>query len=150
LRGYRPRQAQRLSFECKQHHTGTRITEITWKRVELLLGEEWSPEQISGRLVHSGLQSVSPEWICQYILTDKKAGGDLHAYLRCQKKRKKRYGSPGKRGQLKNRVCIDERPAIGDECKRVGAWEMDLIIGHLGGAVLITAVERKTRFTMIA
>jgi hypothetical protein len=28
-------------------------------------------------------------------------GGDLHAYLRCQKKRKKRYGSPDRRGQLK-------------------------------------------------
>ena len=76
-------------------------------------------------------------------LIDKKVGGDLHAHLRCQKKRKKRYGSPDKRGQLKNRVSIDERPAIVD-------WEMDLIIGRLGGSVLMTAVERKTRFTVIA
>ena len=96
------------------------------------------------------MQSVSPEWIYQYILTDKKAGGDLHAYLRCQKKRKKRYGSPDKRGQLKNRVSIDERPSIVDERKRVGDWEMDLIIGRLGGSVFMTAVERKTRFTVIA
>lgn len=149
LRGYRPQQAQRLASERKQH-TFRRITEITWQRVELLLREEWSPEQVSGWLANSGVQSVSPEWIYQYILTDKKAGGDLHAYLRCQKKRKKRYGSLDKRGQLKNRVSIDERPAIVDERKRVGDWEMDLIIGRLGGAVLMTAVERKTRFTVIA
>ncbi|MDP6998156.1 MAG: IS30 family transposase, partial [Candidatus Poribacteria bacterium] len=47
-------------------------------------------------------------------------------------------------------VSIDERPGIVDEGKRVGDWEMDWIIGRLGGSVLMTAVERKTRFTMIA
>jgi len=47
-------------------------------------------------------------------------------------------------------VSIDERPGIVDEGKRVGDWEMDRIIGRLGGSVLMTAVERKTRFTMIA
>ena len=47
-------------------------------------------------------------------------------------------------------VSIDERPGIVDEGKRVGDWEMDWIIGRLGGSVLMTAVERKTRFTVIA
>ena len=75
-----------------------------------ILNEQWSPEQVSGWLANSGMQSVSPEWIYQYILTNKKAGGDLHAYLRCQKKRKKRYGSPDKPGHLRNRVSIDEPP----------------------------------------
>jgi len=149
LRGYRPQQAQRLADERKHHHTQTRIADITWQRVESLLRLEWSPEQITGWLTNSQQQSVSPEWIYQYILTDKEAGGDLYAYLRCQKKRKKRYGSPDKRGQLKNRVSIDERPVIVDERKRIGGWEMDLIIGRLGGSVLMTAVERKTRFTVI-
>ena len=32
----------------------------------------------------------------------------------------------------------------------MGDWEMDLIIGRLGGTVLMTAVERKTRFTVVA
>ena len=93
LRVYRPQQAQRLASQRKQRNL-RRITEITWQRVELLLREQWSPEQVSGWLAHSGMQSVSTEWIYQYILTDKKARDDLHAYLRCQKKRKKRYGSP--------------------------------------------------------
>ena len=150
LRGYRPQQAQQFAECRKKLHSHTLITHSTWQNVEHLLRHEWSPEQISGWLKNINYQSVSPEWIYQYILNDKKGGGDLHTYLRCQKKRKKRYGSRDKRGQLKNRVSIDERPAIVDERQRIGDWEMDLIIGSLGGSVLMTAVERKTRFTVIA
>jgi IS30 family transposase len=149
LRGYRPQQAHRLAQARKQQHSHTVITGQTWDHVERLLREDLSPEQICGWLKKKGFQSVSSEWIYQYILIDKKSGGDLHSHLRCQKKRKKRYGSPDRRGQLKNRVSIDDRPAIVDERKRIGDWEMDLIIGRIGGAVLMTAVERKTRFTVI-
>lgn len=150
LRGYRPRQAEGLAQERKQSHSHTRISEETWYTVESLLRKDMSPEQISGRLKADKLPSLSPEWIYQHILADKVAGGDLHTHLRCQKKRRKRYGSPDRRGELKNRVSIDDRPAIVDERKRVGDWEMDLIIGRPGGSVLMTAVERKTRFTVIA
>ena len=148
LRGYRPQQAQRLADERKQHKH-IRISESTWENVATLLRQEWSPEQICEWLKQANLQSVSPEWIYQHILDDKKLGGDLYTFLRCQKKRKKRYGSPNSRGQLKNRVSIDERPSIVDGRKRVGDWELDTVIGRLGGAVLVTAVERKTRFSVI-
>ena len=150
LRGYRPQQAQRLAEDRKKLHGHTLISHSTWQDIEHLLRNEWSPEQISGWFKKASSQSVSPEWIYQYMLNNKKSGGDLHTYLRCQKKRKKRYGSRDQRGQLKNRVSIDERPAIVDERQRVGDWEMDLIIGRSGGSVLMTAVERKTRFTVIA
>ena len=150
LRGYRPKQAQCLSHERQQRHRHTLITHTTWQNVEQLLCEDWSPEQIKAWLLKEGLQSVSPEWIYQYIIRDKKAGGALHTHLRCRKKRKKRYGSPDRRGQLKNRVSIDDRPAIVEERKRVGDWEMDLVIGRSGGSVLMTAVERKTRYALIA
>ena len=149
LRGYRPQQAQRLANERKQRHSHLKISDTTWQIIVSLLKEDWSPEQINGWLNHSGQQSVSIEWIYHYILTDKKAGGELYRHLRCQKKRRKRYGSVDKRGQIKNRVSIDERPAIVDTRQRVGDWEMDLIIGRIGGSVLMTAVERKTRYTVI-
>jgi IS30 family transposase len=149
LRGYRPQQAQRLADERQRLHSHTLITEETWQRVEQLLREEWSPEQISGRLKLEGLQSVSVEWIYQYILKDKQAGGDLYRSLRCQKQRKKRYGKTDTRGQIRNRTSIDDRPAIVDSRSRVGDWEMDLVIGQQGGAVLMTAVERKTRYCAI-
>jgi len=50
LRGYRPQQAQRLAEERKLLHGHTQITASCWKRVELLLREDWSPEQIHGWL----------------------------------------------------------------------------------------------------
>ena len=149
LRGYRPQQAQRLCDARKLHHSHTLITEETWHRVEQQLREEWSPEQISGRLKREGYQSVSIEWIYQYILKDKRAGGTLYQSLRCQKQRKKRYGKADTRGQLRNRTSIDERPAIVDSRRRLGDWEMDLVIGRQGGAVLMTAVERKSRYSVI-
>ncbi len=150
LRGYRPAQAQRLADERKHSHRHTPIEEMTWQRVEQLLGEDWSPEQISGWLKSQSLQSVSAEWIYQYILDDKAKGGDLHTHLRCQKARKKRYGRPDSRGQISNRISIDERPECVDRRERIGDWEIDTVIGQPGGAVLVTAVERKTRFSVIA
>ena len=81
---------------------------------------------------------------------DKAKGGNLYTHLRCQKQRKKRYGSADKRGQLKNRVSIDERPVVVDRRNRIGDWEIDTVIGRQGGAVLVTAAERKTRLSVVA
>jgi IS30 family transposase len=64
----------------------------TWEVVEEKLREDWSPEQVSGWMKkRQGIQ-ISHGWIYQHILADKQAGGDLHTHLRCQKKRRKRYG----------------------------------------------------------
>lgn len=150
MRGYRPQQAQRLAEERRFNHVHYRIEDVTWERIEVLLREDWSPEQVNGWLCSMGLQTVSPEWIYQYILADKQQGGDLYTHLRCQKKRKKRYGSADSRGQLKNRVSIDERPVVVEHRKRIGDWEIDTMIGRQGGSVLVTAVERKSRYSVIA
>ena len=150
LRGYRPHQAQRLADVRKTLHSHTLIKGETWDVVIALLEEQWSPEQISGWLREEKQARVSPEWIYRYICTDKKSGGILYTNLRCQRKRKKRYGSQDSRGQLKNRVSIDDRPSIVEERARVGDWEMDTMIGRQGGSVLVTAVERKTRYTVIS
>ncbi|MBK83361.1 MAG: IS30 family transposase [Gammaproteobacteria bacterium] len=150
LRGYRPKQAQKLAEERKALKPKKRILNETWVLVEKFIKEDWSPEQISNRLTAEGHPSVSHEWIYCYILADKSRGGDLYKHLRCQKKRKKRYGSPHTRGQIKNRTGIEERPAIVDEKSRKGDWEIDTVIGQQGGQVLVTAAERKTRFSLIA
>ncbi len=80
---------------------------------------------MSGWLSRQHVNQVSHEWIYQYILTDKQAGGDLYRHLRCQKKRRKRYGSYDRRGQLPNRVSIEERPEIVEKRQRIGDWEVD-------------------------
>jgi len=113
-----------------------------------MIREELSPEQITGHLKDIGEPSVSPEWIYQHLYADKRNGGDLHTRLRCQKQRRKRYGSTERRGQIKNRVSIEKRPAIVDLRSRIGDWEADTVIGKQGHSVLVTLVERKTRFTV--
>ena len=84
-----------------------------------LLREGWSPEQISG--VFRGSEcAVSHEWLYQRILQDKQSGGLVYRHLRCQKQRKKRYGSPERRGQIINRRSISERPAEVESRQQLG------------------------------
>ena len=150
LRGYRPGQAQRLALARREARARPRIAPGTWERVESLLREDWSPEQVSGWLsMEQGLH-VSHEWIYRHVYADKRRGGDLHAHLRCRKRRRKRYGSNDRRGRIRGRIPIDERPGIVEERSRIGDWEADTMIGKPGGAVLVTLAERKTRYSAIA
>ena len=149
LRGYRPKQANSFAETRRQDKSAPRISPESWARVEQLLREYWSPEQVSSWLRYEESILISPEWIYQYILKDKQSGGNLHGHLRCQKQRKKRYGSPERRGQIKGRVSIEERPEVVSQRSRIGDWEADTVIGKQGGAVLVTLVERKTRLSVI-
>jgi IS30 family transposase len=148
LRGYRPKQAHRLACARQSQIPRIRILDAIWTGIEKMIREDWSPEQINGHLKDNDQPSVSPEWIYHYIYADKRSGGDLHTHLRCQKQRRKRYGSIERRGQIKNRVSIEKRPEIVDLRNRVGDWEADTVIGKQGHSVLVTLVERKTRFTV--
>jgi IS30 family transposase len=147
-RGYRPKQAQRFADE-RRHTSNKRIGEATWKVVEQLIRHEWSPEQVSERLKRDHRVSVSHEWIYQYILADKEAGGDLYRHLRCQKARRKRYGSYDRRGKLPDRTSIEERPLIVALRKRLGDWEVDTVLGKGRRYLLVTLTERKSRLTRI-
>lgn len=149
LRGYRPRQAQRLTEQRRCAKALPRISELAWSHVDTLLKEDWSPEQISLWLKTEQAISISHEWIYQYILQDKAYGGGLYRHLRCQKKRRKRYGSYNRRGQLIDRVSIDERPSIVESRSRIGDWELDTIIGKNHKQALVSLTERKTRYTLI-
>jgi len=148
MKGYRPKQAQQFSLN-RRKKTKCRIEASTWTLIETLLRKDWSPEQASGWLKKNyGLQ-ISHEWIYQHILMDKQAGGDLHCHLRCQKKRRKRYGSYDRRGRLKNRISIDERPVIVDTRQRLGDWEVDTIIGKGHHQAIVSLTERKARLALL-
>jgi IS30 family transposase len=147
-RGYRPQQAHELATARRQKSV-PRITGEVWKTVESLLKQDWSPEQISGRLKKEQEMRISHEWIYQHILSDKQAGGDLYKHLRCQKKRRKRYGTYDRRGKLPNCRSIEERPAHVNTRKRLGDWEVDTLIGKQQKHAMLTLTERKSRFTLI-
>jgi IS30 family transposase len=98
LRGYRPDQAHNLALMRRQDKIQPRLSEQIWQQVETLIRDEWSPEQIVGRVAMEQGVSISHEWIYQYVYADQRSGGDLYRFLRCQKLRRKRYGSYDRRG----------------------------------------------------
>ncbi len=89
-RGYRPKQAHALAATRHLAAYRPRITDQTWQAVESLWCQQWSPEQIAGRLKLEKKAAVSHQRIYQYRAADKGQGGTLHFNLRSQKKRRKR------------------------------------------------------------
>ncbi|MFQ5752692.1 MAG: IS30 family transposase [bacterium] len=148
-RGYRYKQAHTKAIEQRKGKVNPRIDGSTWVYIETLIRKDYSPEQIHGWLKENMAMSVSHEWIYQYILQDKKTGGDLYTHLRCRKKRKKRYGANDRRGSIKNRVSIDDRPDVVEKRSRIGDWEADTIIGKGHKQALVSLTERKSRLSLI-
>jgi IS30 family transposase len=148
-KGYRPYQADELAFDRQCDAYRARIAPQTWQQVERLLRQEWSPEQIAGRLKLEQQPTVSHECIYLYIYADKRRGGTLHRHLRSQKKQRKRYSGYIRRGQIPNRISIDKRPQIVASKSRFGDWEADTIVGarHKGG--ILSVVERKSKLTRL-
>jgi len=135
LRGYRHKQAQAREIQRREDvHRPTKMTAEMIARIDGMLKLDWSPEQISGALTATDAPSVSHECIYLYICADKKADGDLYTHLRRQgKKYEKRRNGKSNRGQIKNKISIDDRPNIVASKKRIGDWEIDTVIGKGGG-----------------
>jgi IS30 family transposase len=150
-KGYRPKQAQiKADKRKKQAAKALKMTPTLIILIEARIIMDWSPEQISGTLKDEPGILISHERIYQHIWADKRHGGTLYTHLRqSNKQRKKQYGSKDKRGQIRNRVSIDERPAIVAEKTRIGDWEIDTVIGQNHQGALVTIVDRVSKFTLI-
>ncbi len=150
-RGYRPKQAHikaltRREEACKVIKMTTEVVTLIEAKIRL----DWSPEQVSGWLNEEQAISISHERIYQHVWADKRQEGTLYKHLRhSHKKRKKQYGSKDKRGQIRNRVSIDERPEIVEQKTRIGDWEIDTVIGQNHQGALVTIVDRVSKFTLI-
>jgi IS30 family transposase len=113
--------------------------------INQLLQKKYSPEQIVGYCRKNNIQMVSPERIYQYIWADKKNGGTLYKHLRTEGKRYRKRGlKKDKRGVIPNRRDISERPAIVEQKKRFGDFEVDTIIGKNHKGAIVTMVDRAT------
>jgi len=149
-RGYRHKQAQARSVQRRKE--ACKATKMLPKMIAIIeskLRIEWSPEQISGWLLDEREELISHESIYLHVWADKQAGGDLYTHLRRQgKKYDKRRNGKSTRGQIKNRVSIDDRPPIVDDKSRIGDWEIDTVIGKGHSGALVTVVERVTNFTV--
>jgi len=142
IRQHRERQSQKVKGK---------IAGWVWDLVRLLLEQEqWSPWQISDALREKGRRLVSHESIYQFVREDKARGGKLHKELRCQKRRRKKYGSgDAGLGVIKNRVGIENRPKIVDRKGRYGDWEVDTIIGANHQQAIVTLTERKSKLLLM-
>jgi transposase, IS30 family len=83
-RSYRPKQADAFAEHRQQAKVRHQIDGSTWAFVDRLICKEWSPEQISGWMKKNMKTSISHEWIYQYVLKNKLAGGSLYLHLHCK------------------------------------------------------------------
>jgi len=117
---------------------------------------QWTPEQIAGRLKqqypNDPIMSISHESIYRYIYTQPQARLNKKLIKLLVRKKTRRYKAKKKRrngSKISNQVSIDYRPKHIDLRQEIGHWEGDLIIGKNHKSAIGTIVERKSRYTLI-
>ena len=145
-RGYKAKQACELA--CKRSESSRNANTLApWvkEQASALLRLQWSPEQIASKL------PLSHESLYLHVYADKAHGGTLWKNLRCQKQKRKRYASGrDRRGQIPNRRPLSERPAYIEGRQQVGHWECDTVIGANHKQAIVTVVERKSGYAVMA
>ena len=84
-RGYRFKQAHATASQRRQQASNRprKMTPYVVALIErIMTQEQWSPEQIAGRLAQEGIVSISHETIYRHVWEDKKDGGNLYLHLR--------------------------------------------------------------------
>ncbi|WP_394295633.1 IS30 family transposase [Nocardiopsis alkaliphila] len=156
---YRPHAAQARAEARRPRPKPSRIAldpELR-TRVQDLLDERWSPEQISRRLKRDFPDRpelhVCHETIYQALYVQARGGlrREVAAALRLGRtRRKSRHQAQQRRSRFAYpMVMISERPAEVADRAVPGHWEGDLIIGANGASAIGTLVERSTRYTML-
>nr|WP_169934639.1 IS30 family transposase [Nonlabens sp. Ci31] len=133
------------------------LTEVMKERIAgLLCFEKWSPVLISKRLELEGEICVSHETIYQWIWDVKKSKkkaklkySKLYKSLRHGSRRQKRGNTNNKRGAIKGRVGIEERPDVVDHRERVGDIEVDPMMGSGHKLALLVMTDRTTLVTIL-
>ena len=113
------------------------------------LEEQWSPDQIAGRLRREFPRNrrswISRQTVYAWIHRHRAEG-----WRKCLRFGEARRRRPANQGQLPGAVSIDGRPRVVDLRRRFGDWEGDTILscGRRGG--LVSLVERKSGYTLLA
>lgn len=115
------------------------------------LAQEWSPEQIAGRMKRDHHKEPS-RWVSFQTIYRWLATCEFRSHFRSLLRHgryRKRQGMDG-RGRIRNRVSIDQRPAKVDSRRRFGDWEGDTVHGAGRSGMIMTCVERKSGFLITA
>ncbi len=151
-RGYRYKQADnKAGIRHKEKPKAVKLSDDIKTLITKYLKQDWSPEQIAGRLKHDGVISLHHETIYNFVLVDKESGGLLYKHLRHQNKTyRKRYGSAHNRTGIPNRTDIDERPKEANERSCIGHWEADTVIGKGHQGAIVTMDDRLSKLRLAA
>lgn len=158
-RGYRPFDAYRRATarRARQHRRRLDTNEQLGGVVAELLGQRWSPQQISRhlrqrfpddpamRLSHESIYQavyqpnsrfLRPSRLAPHRHSPLRTGRD-HRRAQCRKRRRPRFQQP--------MLTIHDRPFPPVDRSEAGHWEGDLIIGDNHLSAIGTLVERQTR-----
>lgn len=151
VRGYNAELAQIKSTKTEMRKKKRfSLTKPIEKYIRAKLKQDWSPEQIAGRMKLDTGPSVVHETIYRYIYTNKSNGGKLYTYLRHKnKKYHHRSNDYRSRETIIDRVMIDKRPKTVEKKNRIGDLEIDTVIGKNHKGALVTVVDRKSKFVLI-
>lgn len=147
---YCPSKAQeRRNGRLRRSRRGPHHEAWQYARVEALLRQQWSPEQVASTLKQGEFQ-ISFQTIYRHVRRDWRTGGTLYLDLRRRYKRRKRHYGPDRRGRLQGKRMIDERPAEVAARQVPGHWEIDTVIGaSWEKPCIVTLVERATGYLLI-
>jgi IS30 family transposase len=147
--GYKAAQASELRIKRYKGQKMKIVGQVA-ARIRRLIGEEqWSPEQIAGEGKLKGRVQVSHETIYRFIYREAASGGDLYAHLRMRKKKRQKRGNKyKKRGQIPDRVSIEQRPEIAGLKEEIGHLEGDTVVGKDASGRIVTLVDKRTMFLM--
>lgn len=112
--------------------------------VERLMEQDFSPEQISGRLKREGKGEISHNTIYRGIERGL-IGKEYKRKLRI-KGRPYRKGHKSRVGSLSIEHSIHDRPSAANTREEAGHWESDTVLGQRGSGAIATHVERKSRY----
>lgn len=116
------------------------------------LDEDWSPEEIAGRIEKDiPDSSICHETIYQYIYAPENKKMKLWVNLRrARPRRMKQSGRKPRKEIIPNRTFIDERPRHIEERKEIGHWESDNMLGKRESCGVSVLTERKSRFLLLS
>ena len=140
--------AQNLYIRRRRHRAGTAIPagSEAWDYILEKLAEHWSPEAICGRwkLEHPEAKPLHYSTIYRYIARQHFPAISKKTHLRRRGKKMQT------RNACYNTIQPDRTiPEWSEDIrlrKRIGDWEGDTVYGGVGKGLLVTLVDRKSRF----
>lgn len=156
---YQPSEAQSRYEKRREKCRRPRLLEqeaLKERVSSLLVGQQWSPEQISHRLALEGKATVSYNTIYRAIRNGimEPTGARKNRYGRYpMSKYLRRKGWRGKKRSHKNpqsfiHQTIAERPKAAETRSQFGHWEGDLVYSSFHKVYIVTLVDRRSRYLL--